>query len=126
MTRSGKLSIKPAGEFLFAVEAALHFPLLGNVHKGSLVTHKFSGGVAYRRRRVHRNHVAPILAVPQRDFMRAQESEIAQLALFLRAVFGLAVQGGDFAVNKSSLLSNPSICASAGLTSVIRSSAEAR
>ena len=74
----GEAVHQAAREFLFAVEAALHFALLGNIHEGSLVAHKLAGGIADRRRRVDRNHVTSLLPVPQSDFMRAQESQIVQ------------------------------------------------
>ena len=96
----GETVHQAAGEFLFAVETALHFALLGDVHERSLVAHKFAGGIADGRGRVDRHHVMPVLPVLQGDFMGAQETQFAKLLLFFRAVFGLAVQGSDFAVEQ--------------------------
>ena len=73
-----------AREFLFAVQAALHLPLLGDIHERSLVAHKFSGRIADGRGGMNRNNLAPVLPMPQRYFVRAQESQAGQLVLFFR------------------------------------------
>ncbi len=58
----GETVHESARKFLFAVEAALHFPLLGDVHETCPGSAQNSGGIADGRRRVHRNDFAALFA----------------------------------------------------------------
>ena len=81
--QSGKLSIRRRSEFLFAVQAAFHFTLLGDVHKRPLVPDKLARGIADHRGRMQRDDFPSILPVLQSDFAGTQESKLVQLAAFV-------------------------------------------
>ena len=88
----GETVHQAAGEFLLAVQAALHFALLGDVHERSLIPHKFAGRIADHRRRVQGDDFAPVLLVLQGDFAGAQESKLIQPGAFSLAIRGVPVE----------------------------------
>src|SRR5258708_5050894 len=75
-----------ARKFLLPVKTALHFAMLGDIHKRSLITHKVSARIMNSRRRVHGDYFLAILPVSQRHLASAEESKFAQPAPLLLAI----------------------------------------
>ena len=101
----GEAVHQAAREFLFAVEAALHFALLGDIHEtfpGSAQTCRRDRGwprsCAPQPHRARPAGASDVISCARRN------PRSFKLVLFFRAVFGLAVQGSDFAVEQVFLI----------------------
>src|ERR1700731_2319867 len=75
------------------MQTALHFPLLGHVHKCALIAYKLARRIANHGCRVQRNDFTSALPVFQSDLTGAEKSEIVELGALDGTVRRVMVEG---------------------------------
>jgi hypothetical protein len=103
----GEAVHQAAGELLFAVQAALHLALPGDVQERSLIPHKLAGWIVDGRGRVQCDDFVPVAPVPECDFARAKESNRSQFCTLFFPIRGVPVERGEVQLQKVFLALEP-------------------